>query len=321
MTPKQHTFETPYLVGEVHCYSLEINDELVLFDSGPPLEEAKHSLQHHLPLERLRHVVMTHCHVEHFGLADWLQKITGATLYVPYRDHIRISRHRENLDHIFQMLREAGFTKEFLDRLQREMETPDLIYPAQPEDYKIIETDLPEHLGIECVPCPGHSPSDLALCRNNWAVTGDIMLHNIFQTPLLEWDFDTNERFRNYHAYCQSLPNMAALRGKVILPGHRYNIDSVDSCLLFYLNKLLDRAELLIDFPKDAATADILEKILGINPDFAFASYAKASEIFFLRDFLIEPEKLQQSTEKIGLFPFIADKFNRIRGEVKRKAC
>ncbi len=147
------------------------------------------------------------------------------------------------------------------------------------------------------------------------------MLRNIFQTPLLEWDFHTDDRFRNYDAYCQSLPNMASLRGKVILPGHRVTIDSVDSSLLFYLNKLLDRAELLVEFPEETPTAQILEKVLGINPDFAFVSYAKASEIIFLRDFLAAPEKLRQATDRIGLFPFIADKFHRICGEMNRKAC
>ena len=320
MIPQQHTLETPYLVGAVHCYSIEINGELILFDSGPPLDTAKQYLQQNLPLKQLKHVIMTHCHVEHYGLADWLSKETAATIYIPCRDHIRISRHEENLEHIFRMLAEAGFDQKFLNKFQEEIKTPGLIYPDQPQEYKIIQADLPQELGIEIVPCPGHSQSDLVLCRDNWAVTGDIMLRNIFQTPLLEWDFYTNDRFRNYYTYCHSLSNMASLRGKTILPGHRFQIDSIDSCLLFYLNKLLDRAKLLIDFPVHTKTAAILAKIIGINYDFAFASYAKASEIMFLRDFLTEPEKLRQATERIGLFPQIADKYQRVCGEMQRKA-
>ncbi len=321
MIPQQHTFETPYLVGAVHCYSMEINDELILFDSGPPLESAKQYLQQNLPLERLKHVVMTHCHIEHYGLADWLSKETDATIYVPYRDHIRISRHHENMQHIYTMLADIGFSSAFLAKFQKEIDTPGLIYPDPPVNYKIIQAELPPELGIEFIPCPGHSQSDLALCRENWAITGDIMLRNIFQTPLLEWDFHTNERFHNYSAYCHSLANMASLRGKTILPGHRFNIDSVGSCLLFYLNKLLDRASLLIDFPVTAKTADILDKIIGINTDFAFASYAKASEIIFLRDFLAEPERLRQAAEGIGLFAPLADKYHQLCGALQRKAC
>jgi 2,4-dienoyl-CoA reductase (NADPH2) len=37
---KQHNVMTPYLVGEVHFYSTEIDRELVLFDTGPPTPEA-----------------------------------------------------------------------------------------------------------------------------------------------------------------------------------------------------------------------------------------------------------------------------------------
>ena len=61
MIPVQHTLETPYMVGPVHCYSAEIAGELVLFDTGPPTEEARQSLQRSLALKQLRHVIVTHC--------------------------------------------------------------------------------------------------------------------------------------------------------------------------------------------------------------------------------------------------------------------
>ena len=37
----QHTVQTPYMVGEVHFYSAELNGELVLFDTGPPTPEGE----------------------------------------------------------------------------------------------------------------------------------------------------------------------------------------------------------------------------------------------------------------------------------------
>ena len=66
---RQHTIHTPYLIGEVHCYSAEINGELVLFDSGPPTAEALALLVSQIDLSRLKYLFITHCHIDHYGLA------------------------------------------------------------------------------------------------------------------------------------------------------------------------------------------------------------------------------------------------------------
>jgi len=69
----QHTINTPYMVGPVHCYTAWFGDELVLFDTGPPVVEAQRFLAERIDLGRLRHVVVTHCHIDHYGLAWWLE--------------------------------------------------------------------------------------------------------------------------------------------------------------------------------------------------------------------------------------------------------
>ena len=45
MQPTQHTLPTPYPVGPVHCYTTEINDQLILVDTGPPTDETKQYLE------------------------------------------------------------------------------------------------------------------------------------------------------------------------------------------------------------------------------------------------------------------------------------
>ena len=86
MTIKQHTIDTPYMVGPVHCYTVKIKGELVLFDTGPPTDKARRYLREHVDLRSLQHVIITHCHIDHYGLASWLEKETEATVYLPYRD-------------------------------------------------------------------------------------------------------------------------------------------------------------------------------------------------------------------------------------------
>lgn len=310
MIPVQHTLDTSYVVGPVHCYSAEIAGELVLFDTGPPTESAKHYLRDNLDLSRLKHVIVTHCHIDHYGLAHWLEQETGATIYLPFRDHLKIIRHHERLELMYELLLQIGFTPDFLERFRVNMEDGS-VFPPLPQNFQVIEENLPKHLGLEALACPGHSQSDLILTGNTWAVTGDVMLRGIFQTPLLDVDLLTEQRFRNYDAYCNSLNKLATLREKQIFPGHRESIDTVDSCLLFYVGKLLERATHIKKFPLSMNAVEVVSALFKKNLTHPFISYLKASEIVFIRDFLAEPQRLQTVLADINLFVQVEKYFEK----------
>ncbi len=310
MTPTQHTINTQYQVGPVHCYSAEIAGELVLFDTGPPTEEARRYLKKNLDFKRLKHIIITHCHIDHYGLASWLEQETAATLYLPFRDHLKIVRHTERLVLMYDLMLQIGFEPAFLEKFRVSMEDG-TVFPPLPENFKIIEESLPEQLGLTALPCPGHSQSDMVLSSADWAITGDVLLQGIFQTPLLDVDLLTGTRFRNYAAYCESLAKLVTLRDKEIFPGHREKIDSVDSCLLFYVNKLLERAARINKLPLSVTAAEIVTKLFKNDAMHPFIIYLKTSEVVFLRDFLAEPELLRNVLTKVGLFSQVADKFDR----------
>jgi len=309
MVPQQHTLNTPYLVGPVHCYTATIADEPVLFDTGPPTPEARSYLQRHLDLKHLRHVIISHCHIDHYGLANWLEQNTDATIYLPFRDSLKIERHSERLKLMYELLQSFGFTREFLSRFEANM-TDGSVFPTLPTRYRIIEEALPSHLNIEVIPCPGHSQSDLVLANATWAITGDVMLRGIFQSPLLDVDLLSGERFRNYDAYCATLLKLAGLRDKTILPGHRHSIESVDANILFYVTKLLERSAKIRQIDPARSVAEVTLKLFAGKESPPFAIYLKASELIFIRDFLDQPDQLQHAMETIGLFPQVADLYH-----------
>ncbi len=309
MIPHQHTIDTPYFVGAVHCYTTEINGETVLLDTGPPTLAAVEYLRANLDLGKLKHVIVTHCHLDHFGLSHWLEHETDATIYIPFRDALRFQNQERRRGLMHDLLLQIGFQQDFVTRFM-ERQSVNEIGISEPQNYQIIEeSDLPEKLGITPLACPGHSQSDLVLQGDNWAVSGDVLLKEIFQTPLLDIDLLSEQRFRNYHAYCDSLVKLATLKGKHILPGHRYNIESIDSCLLFYLKKLLERAGRVRKLPLTMNAVETICNLLGDKLSSPFISYLKASEIVFLRDFLAEPALLCQATKRIGLYSQLADSF------------
>lgn len=310
MNLTQHTLDTPYPVGPVHCYSGVLGGEPVLFDTGPPTEQARRQLAAEVDLARLRHVIVSHCHIDHYGLAAWLEETTGAQVWLPYRDALKIRRHQERLDLLNQLLLEYGFSPEFVAGFRASM-TDGTVFPTFPQRFRIIEEGLPEDLGIAALSCPGHSQSDLVFTGGDWAVTGDVMLRGIFQSPLLDVDLETGERFSNYRAYCHTLRNLATLRGRRIFPGHRESVESVDASICFYVGKLLERAARLREVAGSDNLAQTVRSLFGDSLQHDFHVYLKASEIAFMFDFLHQPQLLREALSEIGLLAELTTEYER----------
>lgn len=304
----QHTINTPYMVGPVHCYSGTVQGELVLFDTGPPTPEARQYLQNNIELDKLKYILVTHCHIDHYGQAHWLEQNTEAKLFLPYRDCLKITKHDDRMDQMYHLLSGLGFGQEYLDSL-RQVFNSGALFPPFPRRFLVAENDLPEQLGIEVLACPGHSQSDLVYVGDDWAVTGDTLLRGVFQSPLLDVDLETGGRFKNYEAYCSSIVKLAGLANKKVLPSHRQHIKDIKSTLLFYISKLLQRVEQLHPYMYEENLVVLIDKLLNGRLQDTFHLYLKASEILFMKDFLREPELLGSSLERIGLFDEVEDVF------------
>ncbi|MGI9537203.1 MAG: MBL fold metallo-hydrolase [Desulfocapsaceae bacterium] len=310
MIPVQHTVETPYMVGPVHCYTLDYGEELVLIDTGPPTGAGRAFLSDHLDLSRLSHVIVTHCHIDHYGQAAWLAQVSNAKIYLPRLDILKNEHLDRRLSIMFSLIADLGFDGAYLELL-KERFTKSSLLSLFPKRYLIAEEDLPPHLGIKVIGCPGHSQSDLVYFGNGWAVTGDILLRGVFQSPLLDADLETGSRFMNYRAYCASIVKLAGLRSKKILPGHRKHVESVDQTIIFYLTKMLHRVSYLLPYLGNKSVAAVIRDLFPTMND-PFHIYLKASEIVFMKDFLALPALLTSSLRDIELYEPLADLFDQV---------
>ncbi|MGK2945572.1 MAG: MBL fold metallo-hydrolase [Desulfuromonadales bacterium] len=313
---QQLTVPTPYAVGEVHIYTTEVDGELVLFDTGPPTAAALAFLKENVELDRLRHVFITHCHVDHYGLADYLSKHSRAEIYLPHKDAVKIKHHHKRLEGIEGLLRVMGFDAHYVERFRQTVISAG-VFPNFPQRYHVVEeTDALERLGFSFLNCPGHSQSDLVYLGDDWAITGDTLLRGIFQAPLLDLDLDTlSRRFDNYGAYCTSLRRMIKLRGLRLLPGHRRDVDSLDAAILFYVGKLMERAKRVKKYAHEDDVSVIVRQLFGPAMDDPFHVYLKASEIVFMQDFLVRPQQLREALDHLGLFDRIAEDFTALTAQ------
>jgi len=304
----QHTVNTPYMVGEVHFYTEETVEGLVLFDTGPPTPEGLAALARAVDYGRLSRVLLTHCHVDHYGLANHLAAKSDAMIHVPRADWLRFARHEERAARMGELLEGYGFGAAFIESLRDRVDRITL-KPESPERWRVVE-DSPElrALGIDWEAFPGHSQSDMAYKLDGLAVTGDILLDGIFQVPLLDIDFGGGGgRYPNYEVWCDSLLRLADLRGRRILPGHRYKVE-VAEALLRYTGTLLQRARLLRPH-RGLPYPEILERVFAGRLKDSFHLYLKLSEVIFMLDFLERPGLLEESLRAAGLFEAVAADF------------
>lgn len=312
---RQHMLHTPYLVSEAHFYSTEIDGELVLFDTGPPTAEALALLQKEVDLSRLKYLFITHCHIDHYGLSEYIAAHTEAQIFLPRNDFIKLQRNNAVTDSLRLLLLEIGFDEHYVRNLLeifKDYRLPDFTA----ERFQIVEdSDLPARLGISCLHCPGHCQSDMVYKVGNDAITGDILIRNIFQTPLLEVDLSTlSGRFRNYDAYCDTLVKLQDLGSYRILPGHRMYVESLDSAIHFYVTKLLERAQQVKPLESIDSIRGVAEALFSAAENDPLVQYLKASEILFMRDFLAAPERLQNALREIGMFDRVRDLYGTVVG-------
>jgi 2,4-dienoyl-CoA reductase (NADPH2) len=307
----QHTVMTPYMVGAVHYYTCELPDGSALFDTGPPTEEARVLVTETVDLSRLGSIFITHCHADHYGLAEFLRSHSDAVLYLPRKDVIKFQRHDERMERMAELLGSYGFTAEFITQLRASFDR-NRLFAATPTQFRIVE-ESPELVGkgVQWLACPGHSQSDLVYLVDNCAVTGDLLLKDIFQAPLLDVDYSNfRERFRNYDAYCASLEHLTLLRGREIKPGHRERVEGVNQSIIFYVTTLINRSGKLRQL-RNKALPDLVEHLFSGRQVDPLLLYLKASEVIFMWDFLDDPELLKRALQRIGLYTGLAELFDQ----------
>jgi 2,4-dienoyl-CoA reductase (NADPH2) len=302
---RQHTVSTPYQVGDVHFYTTEIRGELVLFDTGPGTPQAFAALQQQVDLDRLQHLFVTHCHDDHFGLAATIAQESDAQIHFPRKDARKLRNLDRRLLRFEAVFSEIGFdsavTRKLMDWLRKSAWRSDF------DQFAIVEeSDTLEKLGITWASFAGHSQSDLVYFCGDHAITGDILLRNVLQVPLLDVEVeDFSGRFVNYIPWCTSLAAMPKLRSFILCPGHCGYLE-LDEALMAYLRRLLKRAE-GVRRMAGMQVQEMIVKICGAIPDDPFYLFFKGSELVFLRDFLAEPQRLQEALQQIGLFDSVRD--------------
>lgn len=216
---------TPYPVGPVNAYLLP-GPPVTLVDCGPKTDAALAALQDGLAragarLEEIERLVLTHGHVDHFGLAATVASASGARVWAHRADLPKLSADRRFVEPMRELVADAGFGLDVADALVDALRR----YRGQ------FDTVAPDHLLDEgdrlsagdatftVLHTPGHAQGHVCLWDGEAMISGDLLLDEISPNPMVEFDGE-GRRLRTLPALLGSLRRVEALAPTVAYPGH-----------------------------------------------------------------------------------------------------
>lgn len=216
---------TPYPVGAVNAYLLP-GPPVTLVDCGPKTHEALAALRGGLEqagcaLGRIERLVITHGHLDHFGLAATVAAASGAEVCAHRADLPKLAGDRAFVEPVRALIGEAGFpasvAEALLEALRRYRGQFDPITPA----CLLNDGDLlPLADGaLEVLHTPGHAQGHICLRDGGALISGDLLLEEISPNPLVEFN-SSGQRIRTLPALLRSLQRIAALEPAITYPGH-----------------------------------------------------------------------------------------------------
>lgn len=272
---------TPFPVGPVNVYLAE-GDLLTLIDTGPKHPDTLAALeaglaQHGYRIEDLRRVLITHVHVDHFGLCGQIVARSGAevlthTSNLPWLPDYSAERARHR-DFYYQIWQEAGVPADMIQAMETSGGSLARWADPVPHARGLTEGDTVSLAGADwsVYHTPGHAGGLICLweATSRTLLANDHFIRDISSNPIVEPSPLINgPRPKRLVEYIFHMQRMAALEPRQALSGHGAVVDDVPGLvrqrLAFHkrrAQKILD----MLDAPKTLweLTQPIFPKLKG----------------------------------------------------------
>jgi glyoxylase-like metal-dependent hydrolase (beta-lactamase superfamily II) len=228
---------TPFMVGRVNAYLIE-DSPLTLIDSGPNSAKALDELEQALAarghaIEDIELLVISHQHMDHFGLASILARRSGAEVaaleaLAPFLANYGRQTDLEDSFAERLMLRH-GIPPEIVTAL-RAVSSGFRAWGSAVEVTRTLADGGELALGartLRVLHRPGHSPSDTVFFdeERGILIAADHLIAHISSNPLLARPLDAGEDYTGPRpqallTYMDSLEKTRAMELSLVLPGH-----------------------------------------------------------------------------------------------------
>jgi len=226
-----HQISIPFFNFQTNTYLLE-GDPLTLIDTGPKVEEARTELSRALEgigykISDIKSIILTHGHVDHFGMAKSIQDISDANVFVHKDDMNMVSNFGDYNKRISIFYEEVLFSSGIPSGIARSL-IPPLSFTNRYLDYITVINALQDQCVIAAgkfkfsvIHCPGHTPGSICLYSKERKIlfSGDHLLGKITPNIGIFPNKDQSGHL-SLLSYLDSLRKIENLDVKVVLPGH-----------------------------------------------------------------------------------------------------
>ncbi len=219
------------LLGYVNVYLVQGNDGYTLIDTGWGTVEAFDSLTSQLAergvdLKRIRRIVPTHIHPDHYGLSGKLKQLSGANVYLHRQETSLVDTRYVYMDTLLQKLAEwlhtNGVPDETLSRLQTaSLGAVEFVTPAIPDvNLSGGETISLDSFSFKVLWTPGHSPGHICLYEPNHKIL--FAVDHILPVITPNISLQPQSRDNPLGDFLNSLNIVKQLDVNLVLPAHEH---------------------------------------------------------------------------------------------------
>ncbi len=265
--------------GPANVYVLQNTDDtLTLFDCGIATDAGRAALkqgfeERGLDRAKIRTIIVSHGHIDHYGNAQEISEETGSTVWVHPADLEKIcgeGRWNRRLEKAYPYFMRLGVSRATLDlMLDAAGRTQPYARQVEPARVKTLahgqRFDF-KHLSVEVLHMPGHTPGLVCLysAANKLLFADDHVLARVSPNPQLDLSRGEGiDKFRALSAYLKSAMVVHAMDLDCVLPGHgecfKNHRPLLDGLFAFYLRR---QQKLLAKLAEAPATVNELVSVV-----------------------------------------------------------
>lgn len=219
----------PFPLQMTNVYLIDVPPR-TLVDTGIKTEASFKALEQGLKeiglsLPSIERILITHGHIDHYGLANRISAISGAPVYIHPKEYERIRSILHLLGFLKSILTRNGVPERLVEQAIRFIETAQQMADPLEEAFFLEDGDpvFFESMTWKTLHCPGHSPGQICFHWPEKQVlfAGDHLLKEITPNPILSVpEYKLPLRYPSLAEYLGSLEKISRFDLQLVLPGH-----------------------------------------------------------------------------------------------------